>query len=809
MSTTPQPIYSLLPAIIRSRDVIEGSPLAAFYQVLERQLGLVREDLLDLYDDQFIETCAPWVIPYIGELLGYDPIYSAALTSPDSRAEVANTIGYRRRKGTLIAMEQLTQDVSGRSTTAVEEFRRLITTLSLRDPRPHHDATANLRRGRDWEDQWGPFTRLNRTIDVRRIAPRVRMAQLPDPTPLDIAMHGPGRFNIPDIAVWMWRWQNWTVTDAPAVSLASSGNANGYLFSSLGGAIPLFQQPIVETLPFSRLVTEDDVPEPIRRRHFCARPDHFYPASLELIADGVPVLVSQIICVNLILPPSGTPCTVPSGKIAIDPRLGRIQYASDVTLPSSLRVNYNYGSPAPIGGGPYDRTASIPEAATGPTVFMAVVGPGGYASLEAAVAAWNLQPPGATGTIVLPDFESYLIDLTGANGIQIPAQSNLLIAAAEVPLGGGANLWTNSCITLTGNIDVIAPAAPLGPDGVALPMGQLQFSGLWIAGQLNLLGAAACVQLSDCTLVPGLSLLPTGDPAHPGQPSVVGSATGASLVLNRATTGPITLPTNCTTRICNSIVDAGSPSTPAFAGVDLASPGAGIHIEDSTVIGKVWTEVMRLASNTIFYARLSQQDTWTVAVQSRRTQVGCVRFCSLPWNSITPRRYECLPPDQASEGLFEPQFVSLRFTDPAYCVLSGDAPMAVWNGADNGSQMGVYLQIQETEAVTNIEIRSSEYLPVTLERGVFLIPAHRLPEPVFTANPPANPPPPPDPPPPNPPSPAPAIADTSSDPDPGVDPTLSTKSVDTSEADSKSATPKTAKKQTKETSNRSKKNKPT
>ena len=62
-----------------------------------------------LYDDQFIETCAPWVIPYIGELLGYDPIYSAALSSPDSRAEVANTIGYRRRKGTLVAMEQLTR----------------------------------------------------------------------------------------------------------------------------------------------------------------------------------------------------------------------------------------------------------------------------------------------------------------------------------------------------------------------------------------------------------------------------------------------------------------------------------------------------------------------------------------------------------------------------------------------------------------------------------------------------------------------------------------------------------------------------
>jgi hypothetical protein len=56
-------------------------------------------------------------------------------------------------------------------------------------------------------------------------------------------------------------------------------------------------------------------------------------------------------------------------------------------------------------------------------------------------------------------------------------------------------------------------------------------------------------------------------------------------------------------------------------------------------------------------------------------------------------------------------------------MLSGDVPLAIWKGADNGSQMGVFQQIQETEAVTNIQIRSSEYLPANLERGVFLIPS--------------------------------------------------------------------------------------
>jgi hypothetical protein len=728
MSTTPQPIYSLLPAILRSRDVLEGSPLAAFYQVLEGQLALVHDNLLDLYDDQFIETCAPWVIPYIAQLIGYDPIYAAALTSPDSRAEVANTIGYRRRKGTLVAMEQLTHDVSGRSTTAVEEFRRLITTLSLRHPRKHHDATANLRRGADSEDQWGPFTRLNRIVDVRRIGPRNREAQSPDPTPLDIVLHGPGRFNIPDIAIWIWRWQNWTVTNAPAFSLAASGNANGYLFSSLGIQISLFQLPVAETKPFEWLITEPDVPEPIRRRRFCAQPGNFYPSSLALIADDVNVPLTQIMCANLEPSSGGTICTVPDNMIAIDPKLGRIQYAANLTLPTQLRVNYNYGSAAPIGGGPYDRSANLPPLSSGPSSFVTVIGPGNtYTKLEAAIAAWNEQPPGSNWTILLPNFESYVIDLTapvsgGGNGILIPAQSQLLVAAAEVP-ASGTPVWNNSCVTLTGNIDVFAPVAPLDSDGVSLPAGHLQFSGLWIAGQLTLLGDAVCVQVADCTLLPGIALTPQGISTQPGQPSITGSATGASLVLNRTITGPIAQPSSCTARICNSIVDAGSPSSPAFLGINPTSPGASLHIEDSTLIGKVWAEVIRLASNTIFHSSLGIQDPWTAAVWARRIQTGCVRFCSLPWKSITPRRYECLPPDQPSEGLLAPQFVSLEFGDPAYCLLSGDCPQAVWTGADNGSQMGVYLQINETEAAANVRIRSSEYLPVTLERGVFLIPS--------------------------------------------------------------------------------------
>ena len=203
---------------------------------------------------------------------------------------------------------------------------------------------------------------------------------------------------------------------------------------------------------------------------------------------------------------------------------------------------------------------------------------------------------------MLPGFECYDIDLTGANAIQIPAESLLLIASAELS-NTGTPEWKNACVTLRGNIEVVGPPLMLGPDGLALPIGQVQLSGIWLSGQLVLTGEEACVQVADSTLVPGIALNSQGDAVEPGTPSVTGSTLTMTLSLNRVITGPVALPSTCSTRICGSIVDAGSPYCPAIAGGDLASPGATLHIEDSTVIGRVWAQAIRLASNTIFHAK--------------------------------------------------------------------------------------------------------------------------------------------------------------------------------------------------------------
>src|SRR5579862_1940061 len=107
-------LYALLPAFIRLKDQTEGGGvLQALMGVIAGQAQVVSLALDQQYDDQFIETCAPWVIPYLGDLIGFVPLRPLGPDKPSAtRVEVADTIGYRRRKGTLSILEQLCSDVT-------------------------------------------------------------------------------------------------------------------------------------------------------------------------------------------------------------------------------------------------------------------------------------------------------------------------------------------------------------------------------------------------------------------------------------------------------------------------------------------------------------------------------------------------------------------------------------------------------------------------------------------------------------------------------------------------------------------------
>src|SRR5262249_48217871 len=96
------------------------------------QAAILRRSIDRLWEDQSIETCDDWVIAYLGDLLATNLV--ANMDSPNQRLDVAKTIHYRRRKGTVPLLEELATDITGWSARVVEFFRRLARTRHLLDP---------------------------------------------------------------------------------------------------------------------------------------------------------------------------------------------------------------------------------------------------------------------------------------------------------------------------------------------------------------------------------------------------------------------------------------------------------------------------------------------------------------------------------------------------------------------------------------------------------------------------------------------------------------------------------------------------
>ena len=128
MTTTSDRLYNLLPVIYRLRRSEQGEPLRALLSIISDELATVKSDITSLYENWFIETSDEWVVPYIGDLLAVRGLNMIKATALSQRAYVANTLFYRRRKGTAYVLELLAKDVTGWPAQVVEFFELLQTT---------------------------------------------------------------------------------------------------------------------------------------------------------------------------------------------------------------------------------------------------------------------------------------------------------------------------------------------------------------------------------------------------------------------------------------------------------------------------------------------------------------------------------------------------------------------------------------------------------------------------------------------------------------------------------------------------------
>jgi hypothetical protein len=249
----------------------------------------------------------------------------------------------------------------------------------------------------------------------------------------------------------------------------------------------------------------------------------------------------------------------------------------------------------------------------------------------------------------------------------------------------------------------------------------ISFNGLLIAGgsisvQQNTSADTVSLQISHCTLNPAATPAIGAAPAQPPLPSLWIEPGNIAVQVDHSILGAIRIGTASTVSLTTCIVDALSPSEVAYACyLDATSAGSPLTVVNSTIIGKVHTEQMTLASDSIFYAELAPLDQWTAPLVVDQLQQGCVRFCYVPPGSPVPRAFHCYP---VSGQVSTPEFTSLRFGDPGYCQLT-DRSGLILTGADDQSEIGVFHDIYAPQRLANLNVMLSDYLRFGMEAGVF------------------------------------------------------------------------------------------
>lgn len=608
---------ALLPAIYRIRDHAQGEPLRALLAILEHELLAVRDDTQGLYEDWFIETCQEWVVPYIGDLLGVELQRSLRAEGFTQRAYVANTLRYRRRKGTATVLEQLSRDVTGWPTRAVEYFQRLTTTQHVQHVRLHAPVTASLRGAAELELADGPFGRECHTAEVRSIE------------------KAGGRFNIPNIGLHVWRLRPYPLAQVEARAVQHAGVPAGrYCFDVLGRSGPLFNDPRTET-EIVHLAEERDVPARLRRRALHAELQPVVDGRIPAPPDDGWFGIQPVLRVfrvdgdtpREIAPPQLRICTLVSepddgatdwprpaseGEVHVDPETGRLAFPPPAieAPPDAVLVDYVYAFSADLGGGPYDRRATLPDrfelprdlpkelldellnelqhgvSRTEARVGTEII----HTDLPAAIDAWNLDALAAwtkrqslERVIVVMDSRSYDADLTRVAGrcIIVPPNSRLRLVAARWPAQladstAGSEIRSVGHLDptgvrphLRGDIEVLGLADPTNQ----LPGGALELDGLLIEGALRVLpGELGRLAVRHCTLVPGhgglvvestaqLTSAVTPHPFTDRPSSALATNAGLHIELTRAIADGISLtgPVGSLS-VTDGIIDAGASS---------------------------------------------------------------------------------------------------------------------------------------------------------------------------------------------------------------------------------------------------------
>jgi len=753
-------MWVMIPAAFRDDDGLAQPPgvLRGFIEVLARHAAHLRRSIDHRWDDEFIDLCSEWAVPYIGELVGTRLV--SALNRRGRRVDVAKTIYYRRRKGTPRILEELIADISGWEGKVVEEFRRLGRMRHGLDPRPAPLAGrltgtlpggwADLRSTAGAELAGTAFDEFHHTPDFRR--PRGR----------------DGRYGIAKIAFHLFR--------LPAMRLDGVMPAAGpfprtFTFDPSGRDIPLFirrhRVDDRQRFDWEQWLTarEWELPSPMRCRVLGDAEYLITEAALtllqpRLVAPGGLTPAAAAAAVDVLrlfrgerFPNEDRMRTVIStiGVPAIFlPAIWNAFLADTLVEDCGRRALLPPGAPNPAVGDASvwisTATGVVPRelVVAGNLSAPGLVAPGKRWAIDPVLGRLRFLGGGATPRPLV----GYHYGFSGPIGAGGHDRSDSVLTAATNPIQSGGAIQTtvaaNPNFLPSAGVAEVADCLTYSPIGNRNQITKLEFrsadrqrpyvrlthnwrftaapnieadlllDGLWVGADnvsrmLLLTGDFKTVTLRNMTLDPG-GVDANGLPIQPVRLRVAGFV--GRLVIDHSITGPIRINPAATIErleITDSIVH-GPPRVAPPSPIDpaIASLVGEVHLLRTTVFGDIDVPWL-YASETLI----------TGFADVTNTQAGCFRFSAVlerrdPLNPLSD--HSRVPHPYESHFLTDTAalFSSTVFGQPGYAQLAESAPEFLQRGAANGAEIGAFNSLLNPIKFDSLRAKVDEFAPFGL-----------------------------------------------------------------------------------------------
>lgn len=714
-------LWNLIPNVYRAQDTDTFGGKGPLRELVERigiQAAVLRRSMDRLWQDQSIETCDDWVIPYIADLLATNLV--ASLDARGQRLDVAKTIYYRRRKGTVGILEEIAHDITGWDARVIEFFHRLGRTRHNFDPEiglpsqtddPPGSRALQLAEG--IIGQW-TGTPIGGWADLRNVY-GASQAQSPfgiypvskPPSAFDEYFHTAdfrkgrrrsGWYNISKLGVFLWRLESFRVGFTTPVA---DQKCPGYFsFDPTGREMPLFATPARSFGVDWVLPQEWHLPTPISTpllsvalANPAAQPLYsaLDPDGVTLHPNALGVFTHPGFQFELL--PSTTVTTFPplpksTPQIMIFPEVGKFKALAPLNgLPF---VVYCYGFPSTIGAGAYDRRVLGQPAPPPPAPVSVVLGGAG---LDARLAA-----AGPKGTVQINDSLTYGVvkNVDNIANVTVLAENGSRPLIRLAPPSPKVTEWK-----LTGKDD----------------QSSLVLDGLFISGgDMVLAGNFDVVTLRCCTFDPG-----TAKPGGGLAQAVDGRDLLSChlwvegeinrLIIDRCILGPVQ------TRLQGVVHE--------LLAADSIIQALGSDFAFTFTEGQAQLSRCSILGPAALHRLYASECILDDVIKVENAQDGCIRFSAWSTGSVIPRQYESV---EISPGA--PLFTSGNFGQPGYCQLQAGVDAAIVSaapgatisaGAQDGSEMGAYARNKNPIKERSLLLKYQEFMPLGLTPVVIYV----------------------------------------------------------------------------------------